>query len=55
MQSYLEHEDSPLEVLINSYNLMNSDGVLIIKVPNYDCFNRLLRGKKCVVTDSLII
>jgi SAM-dependent methyltransferase len=44
MRSYLEHEIKPLEVLRAAARVLRPDGVLIIKVPNFDCWNRHLQG-----------
>ena len=49
MRSYLEHETNPAKVLRVSARILRPGGVLIIKVPNYDCWNRRLvrREKWC--------
>jgi SAM-dependent methyltransferase len=44
MKSYLEHETSPLKVLLEARRVLKPDGRLIIKVPNYATLNRRLRG-----------
>ncbi|MEK6259356.1 MAG: class I SAM-dependent methyltransferase [Planctomycetota bacterium] len=46
MKSYLEHETSPLKVLLEARRVLKPDGRLIIKVPNYATLNRRLRGSK---------
>jgi SAM-dependent methyltransferase len=46
MSSYLEHESSPAEVLVESARCLQSGGVIIIKVPNYACWNRRIVGAK---------
>ena len=46
MASYLEHESSPLEVLENCRQRLRVGGSIIIKVPNFACFNRMLRGPR---------
>ena len=40
MHSFLEHEVSPLEVLTQVHRILEPSGVCIIKVPNFDCWNR---------------
>ena len=44
MRSYLEHEIKPLEVLRAAARVLRPEGVVIIKVPNFDCWNRHLQG-----------
>ncbi len=44
MQSYLEHEIKPLEVLRATGRVLRPEGVVIIKVPNFGCWNRRLQG-----------
>jgi len=46
MASYLEHEASPLPVLIGCRTRLKPNGTILIKVPNYACFNRKFRGSK---------
>ncbi len=46
MASYLEHEIEPLQVLREARARLKAGGVLIVKVPNYDCINRRLRGAR---------
>jgi 2-polyprenyl-3-methyl-5-hydroxy-6-metoxy-1,4-benzoquinol methylase len=46
MASYLEHEASPLAVLENCRKRLKADGHIIVKVPNFACFNRMIRGPK---------
>jgi 2-polyprenyl-3-methyl-5-hydroxy-6-metoxy-1,4-benzoquinol methylase len=46
MSSYLEHEINPLPVLEHSRARLKPGGDIFIKVPNYACFNRLLRGPR---------
>jgi 2-polyprenyl-3-methyl-5-hydroxy-6-metoxy-1,4-benzoquinol methylase len=43
MQSYLEHEINPLDVLKGSFRVLKKGGIVIIKVPNFNCWNRDLR------------
>jgi SAM-dependent methyltransferase len=44
MSSYLEHENEPLAALREVVRVLCPGGVAIIKVPNYACWNRHLRG-----------
>jgi len=44
MCSYLEHEIQPLDVLKATKRVLKAEGVLVIKVPNFDCWNRRLQG-----------
>lgn len=46
MASYLEHEASPLEVLENCRKRLKADGTIIVKVPNFACYNRMIRGPR---------
>lgn len=43
MQSYLEHEINPKEVLSGAFHVLKRNGLVIIKVPNFSCWNRYLR------------
>ena len=43
MQSYLEHEINPKEVLNGAFHAIKKNGYIIIKVPNFSCWNRHLR------------
>ena len=46
--SFLEHEAQPLPLLRMCARKLKPDGVVIIKVPNYDCWNRRIRqGRWC--------
>jgi hypothetical protein len=45
MRSYLEHEAYVKEVLVGAYRVMRSGACLIVKVPNYACWNARLRGQ----------
>ena len=46
--SFLEHEKSPLPLLKLCKQKLSRDGMIIIKVPNYNSWNRLLRqGQWC--------
>jgi len=40
MHSFLEHEFEPLEVLKESRRVLSKNGALIIKVPNFETWNR---------------
>ncbi len=44
MQSYIEHESNPMAALRAAWELLKPGGVLVIKTPNHDSFNRRLRG-----------
>lgn len=44
LASFLEHELQPLALLRALRPKLASDGVVIVKVPNYDSLNRLWRG-----------
>jgi SAM-dependent methyltransferase len=46
MSSYLEHEVALMEVLKECRRTLKPGGRLIIKVPNYGCWNRKLRKAK---------
>lgn len=46
MASYLEHEASPLAVLEHCRKRLKAGGSIIVKVPNFACFNRMLRGAR---------
>ena len=46
MGSYLEHEPRAAEVLKAARQVMHPGARLILKVPNYACWNRELRGKR---------
>lgn len=46
MRSYLEHEAQPKEVLIETARVLQPDGIVVIKVPNYGCFNRTVFGER---------
>ena len=43
MQSYLEHEINPQDVLKGALRVLKEGGLAIIKVPNFSCWNRYLR------------
>ncbi|QGJ71171.1 Ubiquinone biosynthesis O-methyltransferase [Planctomycetales bacterium 10988] len=46
LQSYLEHEIHPLPVLLEIARVLSYGGGVVIKVPNYDCWSRKIRGQK---------
>lgn len=46
LSSYLEHETAPGEVLGALRERLLPDGRVLIKVPNYACWNRHFRGAK---------
>ncbi len=46
MWSYLEHEARPREALEGVRRVLRDDGIVLVKVPNYDCWNRSVLGAK---------
>ncbi len=44
MSSFLEHEANPLELLRTLRAALRPDGAVVLKVPNFACLNRRLRG-----------
>lgn len=46
LASYLEHEFQPLPVLRRCRELLRRDGHVVVKVPNFACWNRRLRGAR---------
>ena len=46
MTSFLEHETSPLAVLVAANRVLRAGACLIVKVPNYSSWNRALRGAR---------
>ncbi len=46
LSSFLEHESQPLALMKKLHPILAPDGVVILKVPNYDSWNRILRGRK---------
>ena len=46
LSSFLEHEIEPLKLLKNTYGKLKLNGKVIIKVPNFDSWNRHLRKEK---------
>lgn len=43
--SFLEHEALPLETLRELRRVLRPGGTFIVKLPNYSCWNRVIRGK----------
>lgn len=46
MISYLEHEAQPLAVLREIKRVLKPDGQCLLKVPNFACWNRRIRGRQ---------
>lgn len=46
MMSYLEHEPNPRKALEQVARLLKPGARLVIKVPNYACWNRAVRGAR---------
>jgi SAM-dependent methyltransferase len=46
MSSFLEHEVNPLPLLRRCFTHLAPGGQIIVKVPNYGCFNRMVRGRR---------
>lgn len=46
MSCFLEHEAQPLELLRSLHALLAKNGSIVIKVPNYACWNRHIRGAR---------
>ncbi len=46
MSSFLEHECQPLQLLQRLHIVLAPNGAVVLKVPNFDCWNRLIRGRK---------
>jgi SAM-dependent methyltransferase len=44
--SYLEHEAQPKEALSQVRRVIRGDGVVLVKVPNFACWNRSVYGRK---------
>jgi SAM-dependent methyltransferase len=44
--SYLEHEARPREALEGVRRVLREDGIVLVKVPNFDCWNRAILGVK---------
>lgn len=46
MSGFLEHEIHPLPLLREARRSLRDDGHLLVKVPNYACWNRTVRGRR---------
>lgn len=46
MRSFLEHDIRPKEILLEAQRILKPGGIIVIKVPNYGCVNRMVMGKK---------
>lgn len=46
MRSFLEHDSSPKETLEQAYRILRPGGIVVVKVPNYACLNRIIMGAK---------
>lgn len=46
MRSYLEHELQPRAVLQEAWRVLQPGGAIIVKVPNFDCAVRKVRGHR---------
>lgn len=46
MCSFLEHECQPLRLLQRLHRVLGPGGSVVVKVPNFDCWNRVIRGRK---------
>jgi len=46
MRSFLEHDIEPKTTLLEARRVLVPGGIVVIKVPNYGCINRVYRGKK---------
>lgn len=46
LQSFLEHESQPLALLQRLKKALRPAGAIVVKVPNFACWNRHLRGKR---------
>jgi SAM-dependent methyltransferase len=46
LESYLEHEIQPAEVLRELSRVLRIGSAMILKLPNYGCWNRRVRGRK---------
>ena len=44
--SFLEHESNPLPLLVKLRRKLAAGGKVIVKVPNFGCWNRLVRGAR---------
>lgn len=46
MRAFLEHETEPRSLLDKARRVLRAGGRIIIKVPNYGCVNRVVRGNR---------
>ncbi len=46
LRAYLEHEREPAAVLAETWRVLKPAGCVLIKVPNYGCWNRPVRGSR---------
>ena len=46
LRSFLEHEINPVGLLKNAFTKLKVGGVILIKVPNFNCLNRFIRKEK---------
>ncbi len=46
MRAFLEHETEPRTLLDKARRVLRAGGRIIIKVPNYGCVNRVVRGNR---------
>ncbi|XZE54635.1 methyltransferase domain-containing protein [Planctomycetaceae bacterium SH139] len=46
MSSFLEHESQPLLLLQRLRDALTDQAIIVLKVPNFACVNRVLRGNK---------
>ncbi len=46
MSSFLEHESRPLNLLKRLHPILRANGAVVLKVPNFSCWNRIFRGRK---------
>jgi len=46
MSSFLEHEAQPLELLLEVRRCLLPGGFAVVKMPNFDCWNRVVRGAR---------
>jgi len=44
MSSFLEHEAQPLALLQTLAPVLSAEALIVLKVPNFGCINRSLRG-----------
>ncbi len=46
MSAFLEHEIKPVDLLKECFRALKVNGKVIIKVPNFGCINRVIRGSR---------